>query len=597
MTLWTGGCAFLCAIAWACMSLQLRLATTGFCMLIAIVLLSLLDSFVSSAIFSLCGAGLLNLLFTPPIFSFAIEKRQDYLPLVAFLVTSIAVTSLVRKIRRAEAVQREQARLLNLTHDTVFVHDNNDVIRFWNRAAEDLYGWTGQEAIGKPADSLLKTIYPTDRNELMRELAQNAYWEGELVHTKRDGAQVIVSSRWTLQRDNRGQAVAILETNNDITERKRAEELVQRSQAQYLAEAQRLSHTGSFGWNVTTGDVFWSGEAFRIFEQDVAVAPTIALVRERIHPDDVQIFEGMLASVKTDSDRFDIEHRLLFPDNRVKHLHVVGHAVEAGPGKRQFVGAVMDVTETKATQAKLRHIESELARASRVSALGELSASIAHEVGQPLAAVVTNGEACLRWLRRTPPNFEEVEGCVVQITDEANRAAGIVQRVRRLMKGAPPEMVPIEVADLVQEVVALVRLELERQSCSLTTRIESDVPAVMGDRVQLQQVLINIVINAAQAMSANPGKHQLVIGAVRDDSDHVILSVRDSGPGIREESLPRLFDAFFTTRSDGMGMGLAICASIVEAHGGRIWAANNADGGATFSFSLPACVSSGMSQT
>ncbi|MFM0221690.1 ATP-binding protein [Paraburkholderia dipogonis] len=587
MTLWIGGSLVLCAIAWLCLSLHLRIATTGFCMLIVIVLLSLLDSFISSAIFSIVGGLLLNVYFTPPLFSFAIEKPQDILPIAAFFITSIAITSLVRRIRTAERLQREQARLLDLTHDTVFVRDRQNVITYWNHAAEVLYGWSKNEAVGKVVDDLLKTVFLVSREEIQRVLARDGYWEGDLVHTRRDGSAVIVASRWTLQHDSRGQPCATLETNNDITQRRRAEELVRKSQAQYLAEAQQLSHTGSFGWNVVTGELFWSEEAFRIFECDPARAPTLETVRERLHPGDLDIFERMLSQVSSTADDFDIEHRLLFPDGRVKHLHVVAHASDAVGGSRHFIGAVMDVTSARKTETQLRQTQSELARASRISALGELSASIAHEVGQPLAAIVTSGEACLRWLHRKPPNMEEVESCVSEMTSEGTRAAEIVQRVRRLMKGAPPEHAPVEVNELVDEVVALTKGEMESHGCCLELHLAPAVPAVSGDRVQLQQVLINIIINGLQSMATTPGKHRLTVSSSTNADGDIVLSVRDSGPGISEDNLTRLFDAFFTTRSTGMGMGLAICTSIVEAHGGEISASNNPEGGATFRVTLP----------
>lgn len=591
LCLWIGGCALLCGIAWASLGLHLRLATTGFCMLIAIVLLSLLDSFISSAIFSLTGAVLLNVFFTPPVFSFAIEKPQDILPLTAFFISSISVTSLVRKIRRSEQVQREQARLLDLTHDTVFVRDSDDLITYWNHAAEILYGWSRSAAVGKPAHELLRTVFPLPLEKIQQNLLRDGHWEGELTHTKRDGTEVIVTSRWTLQHDSSGEPCATLETNNDITKRKRAEESLRRSQAQYLAEAQKLSSTGSFGWNVATGELFWSEEAFRIFEHAPELTPTIDTVRERVHPEDVHIFEDMLSLVDGNADQLDIEHRLLLPGGRVKHLHVVAHVTDGLEGRQQLIGAVMDVTQARQTEMQLRQTQNELARASRITALGELSASIAHEVGQPLAAIVTNGEACLRWLHRNPLNLEEIEGCVNQMTDEGNRAAEIVQRVRRLMKGAPPERIPLEMNALVQEVVALTRSEVENHACCLSLHLTAGNLIVLGDRVQLQQVLINIIINGLQSMSTILAKHRLVVSTGTDPDNNVVLSVRDSGPGIGEDNLARLFDAFFTTRNNGMGMGLAICSSIIESHGGEIWASNNPEGGSTFSFSLP-CIQS-----
>ncbi|WP_438397386.1 ATP-binding protein [Caballeronia sp. DA-9] len=585
--LWIGGSVVLCAIAWLCLNFQLRIATTGFCMLIVIVLLSLLDSFVSSAIFSIVGGLLLNVFFTPPIYSFAIEKPQDVLPITAFFITSIAITSLVRRIRTAERLQREQARLLDLTHDTVFVRDRQNIITYWNHAAEVLYGWNKSEAIGKVADDLLKTVFPMPREEAELALSRTGYWEGDLVHIKRDGSSVTVASRWTVQHDSQGQPCATLETNNDITQRREAEELIRRSQAQYLAEAQQLSRTGSFGWNVATKELFCSEEAFRIFECDPSSEPTLEMVRGRLHPEDVHIFEHMLSQVSGTANDFDIEHRLLFPDGRVKHLHVVAHSTHAADLSRQFIGAVMDVTGTRETEMQLRQTQNELARASRISALGELSASIAHEVGQPLAAIITSGEACLRWLHRDPPNLEEIEGCVSEMTSEGNRAAEIVQRVRKLMKGAPPEHAPVHVNELVEDVVVLTRTEMESHGCCLVLHLEPRSLVVMGDRVQLQQLLINIIINGLQSMAAVPDKHRLTLSSLTDVDGNVVFAVSDNGPGISDANLPRLFDAFFTTRSTGMGMGLAICSSIIEAHGGHISASNNPEGGATFYVTLP----------
>jgi PAS domain S-box-containing protein len=586
--LWIGGCAALGVIAVVCFYLQTRLATVGFCMLIAVVLLSLLDSFISSAIFSVVGSVLLNVLFTPPLFSFQIEKVQDFFPLLAFFISSLAVTTLIRRIRHMEHRERAQARLLDLTHDTVFVRDANDVINYWNHAAEVLYGWNKSEAIGKRAAELLKTEFPGHVEEdVRRQFLRDGHWEGELAHTKRDGTQVIVSSRWTLQYDESGDPSATLETNNDITLRNRAEKLLRKSQAAYLAEAQKLSCTGSFGWSIATGEIFWSEEAFAIFEHDPASAPTIEAVRQFVHPEDINIFEQMLREANGTGDKFDVEHRLLFPDGRVKYLRVVAHIAEVQPDKRQFIGAVMDITRAKQIEAQLQQAQSELARASRITALGELSASIAHEVGQPLAAIVTSGEACQRWLRRQPPNMEEIERCVTQMTDEGNRAADIVKRVRMLMKGAPPQRTPVRINDIIEEAVTLIRPEIERHSGSLVLSLGVDLPVVLADRVQLQQVLINLILNGIQSMSALVGKHEMVVTSAVDEEGRLVVSVRDSGVGISEQSLPRLFEAFFTTRSTGMGMGLAICSSIIESYGGEIWAANNPQGGATFAFWLP----------
>ncbi|WP_260854432.1 ATP-binding protein [Paraburkholderia sp. BCC1884] len=585
--LWLGGCIALSVITWICLSLQFSLSTTGFCMLVVIVFLSLLDSFVSSAIFSVAGALLLNFFFTPPIYSFAVQKVQDFFPLAAFLAASLSVTALVRRIRDAEHIQREQALLLDLTHDAVSVRNRSEVIAYWNHSAEALYGWRRAEALGQAADVLLKTTFPIPRDAIQQQLEQDGYWEGELSHTKRDGTEVIVASRWTLQRDSRGEPLATLQTDSDITERKRAEDSLKKSQALYLAEAQKLSRTGSFGWNIDTGELFLSEEALRIFEYDATLTPTLDDARQRVHPEDMPTFDRMVSDVNGVSDRFDIEHRLLLPDGRVRHLHVVARRAEGHADKRHFFGAVMDITQARLIEAQLYETQNDLARASRVAALGELSASIAHEVGQPLAAIVMNGEACSRWLRRSPPDLSEVEGCVARITAEGKRAGEIVQRVRRMVKGAALDLAAVSINDLVDEVLTLIRAEAKRHGCIVVLHLTPEVTVVDGDRVQLQQVLINLIMNSLQSMATLAGEHRLHITSSLDLEGHVLLSLADNGPGISEEHLPRLFDAFFTTRSAGMGMGLAICNSIVGKHGGRIWAANNPDGGATFTFKLP----------
>ncbi|WOD16981.1 ATP-binding protein [Paraburkholderia kirstenboschensis] len=587
MALWLAGCIALGAVTASCVLLDQEESTAGFFLLVAVVLLSLLDSFISSVIFSVVGAALLNYFFTEPINSFGISNTADLFSLVAFLVTSLAITTLVRRIGRIEKTQRAQAQLLELTHDIIIVRDKNDVITYWNQAAESLYGWKKEEAMGKFIDELLRSVFPLPRDQLQQIYVRDGQWEGELIHTRRDGTEIIVTSRWALQRDGAGNPLATLETNNDITERRRAEDLLRKSQAQYFAEAQKLSRTGSFGWNFSSGEVFWSEQTFSIFEYDPAVAPTIELVRQRMHPEDIRVLEELLAQASGSSADFDIEHRLLFPDGRTKHLRVVAHATNDQPNNRLLIGAVMDVTGAKQTEERLRHAQSELERVSRVTALGELSASIAHEVGQPLSAIVTNGEACLRWLHRQPPDMEEIEGCVRQMTDQANRAAEIVQRVRALMKGAPPDRAPIAINDVVEEAIAVITRDIERQCGLLTRRLASGLPLILGDRVQLQQVLVNLITNAMQSMASVSGRRELIVQSRLDPEGNVVVAIKDSGAGIQEANLPQLFEPFFTTRSSGMGMGLAISSSIVDAHRGQIWASNNPEGGATFSFSLP----------
>jgi signal transduction histidine kinase len=372
------------------------------------------------------------------------------------------------------------------------------------------------------------------------------------------------------------------------SERQRAEDALRRSEA-YLSEAQRLSHTGSFGWRVSTGELLWSEETFRIFAYDRTTKPTVELVLQRTHPEDAALVKQTIERASQDGKDFDFEHRLLMPDDSVKYVQVVAHALRDETGNLEFVGAVMDITERKRAEEALRNTQVELAHVTRVTTLGEITASIAHEVNQPLAAVVTNANASLRWLSRQPANLDEVRQALERIIKEGNRAGEVIGRIRSLVKRSPPQKEWLNINDTILEVIALARSEVERNRISLQTQLSDELPEVLGDRIQLQQVILNLVINAIQAMSGvSQGQRELLVSSCKDESNGVLVSVRDSGKGLEAERIDHLFDAFYTTKPDGMGMGLAISRSIVEAHGGRLWAKQNEPRGAVFQFILPA---------
>jgi PAS domain S-box-containing protein len=282
--LWLAGSPALAGLTAVCFWLGAPFSTTALLFIIVIVGLSLMDSLISSAVFSVVGVACLNFFFTEPLFSFDVEHTQDVIALAAFLITSIAVTGLVRRLRQLSDAHVEQARLLDLTHDSIFVSDLNDVISYRNDGAERLYGWKRGEALGKLPYQLLQTVFPAPREHIKETLLRDGRWEGELVHTKRDGTQITVASRWSLHRDASGRPLGMIETNTDITRRKLAENVLRRAQETFLAEAQQLSHTGSFGWNVASGEIFWSEESFRIFQYDPQIKPTIELVFQRVHP-------------------------------------------------------------------------------------------------------------------------------------------------------------------------------------------------------------------------------------------------------------------------------------------------------------------------
>lgn len=431
---------------------------------VAVVLMALDFTHYEGILAVAAGCMLLTVL------SFAISHGADPEPgaiLRGFVsLAAITITALLAaRNQRAVIALREQASLLDLTHDTVFVRDRNDVITYWNRAATELYGWRREEAVGHRAAQLLDTVFPAPQAAILDELERTGRWEGELIHKTRDGRHVTVASRWALQRDARGRPVSILETNNDVTAHRTVEDKLHRSRM-------------------------------------------------------------------------------------------------------------------------------ELAHVSRIATLGELTASIAHEVNQPLAAVVANGEAGLRWLGRPVPELGQVKTTVEAMIRNARRASDVIVRLRALARKADAVQAPLSIAELVEQTTLLVERELRTHEVSLSTALPADLPPVLGDRVQLQQILINLLINAIQALDAVPADRRVLsVGAEREVDeacgDVVVVHFDDSGPGIPDDVLPRLFDAFFTTKSEGMGMGLSICRSIVEAHGGRISAVNRPAGGASFRLVLP----------
>jgi len=373
----------------------------------------------------------------------------------------------------------------------------------------------------------------------------------------------------------------------------RAEEALRRSEV-YLAEAQKLSHTGSFGWDVSSGKIYWSQETFRIFGCEPPAEPSLELVLHRTHPQDRALVRRLIDRIVQNRKDFDFEHRLLMPDGSVKYLRVVGRPSKEGSGGFEFVGAVTDVTERKQAEEELRQKEvslreaqTELAHVSRVTTLGELAASIAHELNQPLTGMVTNANAGLHWLAGDAPNLAEVREAIHRIIRDGNRAGEVISRVRALFKKARMAKERLDLNEAIEEVVILTQNEVQRKNVALRMELAADLPAVMGDRVQLQQVVMNLILNAVEAMdSVEDRDRELVVRTERGEGDEVRVTVRDSGVGFDPLNAERIFHAFHTTKPGGLGMGLAISRSIIEWHGGRLWAEPNDGPGATFQFTL-----------
>jgi len=367
------------------------------------------------------------------------------------------------------------------------------------------------------------------------------------------------------------------------------EEKLQRSEA-YLAEAQRLSRTGSFGWKPSTGELIWSEETFRIFQYDRAAKPTVGLVLQRVHPEDAQLVQQTIERASQDGKDFDFEHRLMMPDGLVKHLHIVAHALSDESDGIEFAGAVMDVTDRKRAEEereKLRQLQADLAHINRVTTMGELTASLAHEIKQPISAAVTDANTCLRWLKRDQPNVEEAREAAARTIKDATRAAEIISRTGLLFKKGSPQSELVDVNEIIRDIVALMRNEVTRNSISVRTELVEDIPPITGDRVQLQQVLLNLILNSVDAMKDVAGTRELFICSRQTEDTQLMVSVTDTGVGLPRQQADQIFDAFFTTKTHGTGMGLRISRSIVESHGGRLWAGDNSPRGACFYLTLP----------
>jgi signal transduction histidine kinase/CheY-like chemotaxis protein len=380
-------------------------------------------------------------------------------------------------------------------------------------------------------------------------------------------------------------------------ERKKAQQALRRSEM-YLAEAERLSHTGSFGWDASTGELYWSDGSYRVFAYDPATKPTVQLVIDRTHPDDRMRQRQILDRAAMDGRDFTIEHRLLMADGSVKHVQVVAHRLTGeDPERFVFVGAITDTTERKRAEEereRLRQLEADLRHMNRVSMMGELTASLAHEIKQPITAAHLDANAVERWLSRDPPDVTEARGAASRMVKAVTRAAGIIDRVHSLYGRGAPVREAIDLNEILREMMVLLGDAADRHSISIRAELDPGLPRTAADRVQLQQVLMNLMLNGIEAMRGTGG--ELTIASKRTEQGQVLISVRDSGKGLPVDEAERIFDAFFTTKPKGTGMGLSISRRIIESHGGSLWASPNAGRGAIFQFTLPGQATAAWSQ-
>jgi PAS domain S-box-containing protein len=498
--------------------------------------------------------------------------------------------------RRASDLQEREAKIRRLVDSNIIgisIWDVDGRIVEANDAWLDIGGY-GREDLAAGRIRWTEMTPPEWRDATERAVSQtretgscNPY-ERELL--RKDGRRVPVLVGNAALAGARDAGVSFV---LDLTELKRAEAALRRSEAS-LAQAQQISRTGSWRWNVGTGEVSCSAELFRIFGYDPAtVQPSYATFMERVHAEDRASFEQALDRAVRERSRFQHEYRITRPDGSVNHLQTVGQPDIAESGGLEFVGTVMDITERRHAEEALRSAQAELARVARLTTMGELVASIAHEINQPLAAIVTSAGACLRWLNRTEPDLDKARNALSRIERDGSRAGDVIRGLRALARRSGPELATLDIDDAIREVLALTRAELLQHDVVLQTDLLAGERPVLGDRVQLQQVMLNLIVNAIEAMNPVTDRARvLTISSRPAEPDEALVAVEDSGAGLDPATADRIFDPFFTTKPNGMGMGLSICRSIIDAHGGRFWVSPGLPCGTVFHFTVPRVPSS-----
>jgi PAS domain S-box-containing protein len=507
------------------------------------------------------------------------------------------VLDLTERKRTEDALQRSEFYLSEaqrLAHMGSWAFNPSGFFNHWSHELFQIYGMDPQK--GAPTlEKYLAIVHPQDR-DFMSETIKRMHAERCGCDVKkriiRPNGEVRYIRCVGIPNIQANVLKGFLGTAMDITEQELLTQELERRQA-YLAEAQRLTHTGSWAWDARNQKVLYcSEEMFRIFGLDRESLPTRKRLRQRVHPDDREMVdERFERSLRGKLDDFD-EYRIVLPDGTLKYINSIGHPVFDDDGSPiAFVGTAVDVTERKRAQQeheRLRELEADLAHMNRLSIMGELAASLVHEITQPMATARNNARAAIRFLDRAPPDLGEVREALACVVDDADRAGDIIDRIRDHIKKAPPRKDRFDLNKAINEVIELAQSAIAKTEVSVRTRLAEGMFPVQGDRVQLQQVVLNLILNAVEAMSSvAEGERELLISTEQRQTGGVLVAVRDSGPGIVPENLERVFEAFYTTKSTGVGMGLSICRTIVNAHGGRLWADVNAPRGAVFQLTLP----------
>lgn len=519
------------------------------------------------------------------------------------------ITALSIRHGSARDTLAAQARMLELTHDTVIVRDAGDIIRYWNEGAERLYGWTRAEALGCPAQPLLQT---RARQEPAGAMAMTGSWSGEISRVRKDGQRIILESRWMARYDHDGRKTGIFETSADIT--------AQRAEALARRQSEERYHTIFHSAGLPMLEIDLSGARAALSDAETidtevinraaaksvvkdaneAAAQLFALTGPkqligqsllRFHtPAAEQSLGRLLRALSSGARNIEEEAQFLTESGAivdvVTRMTLLEAGDEAGNDWSRLLMLAINVTERNRMQRQLAHAQNELTEVNRATTLGQVSAFIAHEINQPLTAISAFASSGKRWLAREAPDAVEVADCLEKIALSGKRAADVIARVRTLFRKGETELGELDLAALVRETLTLLRQELDESKIVVRLELEPDLPLVNGDRILLQQVLVNLVLNARNAMKGNPPDRRHMRVDAYKEGDSIAVEVCDSGTGILHDP-EVIFEPFFSSSDEGIGIGLAISRSILEQHGGKIDAENRPEGGARFRFSIP----------
>jgi PAS domain S-box-containing protein len=518
-----------------------------------------------------------------------LNESGDLVEFVGTAMDITAATQAEKTLRESEAYLAEAQRLSH-TGSWARVSATGEM-RYWSEECYRVLGFDPRDGLPR-FETFLQRVHPDDQAKI-REISATAgrakfdyETDYRIVHPGGEIRDIHVVAHPVFTPS--GDLVEYVGTVMDVTERRRSEEKLRQSEA-YLAEAQKLTHTGSWVWEVAERRALHlSEEWYRVYGFSPKEGMSAWNKRlERIHPDDCDGRQQAIDRAINEKSDYEVEYRILLPGGAVRHIRSVGHPVLNASGNLvQFVGSSTDITERKQAEEALHQAQKDVARINRITTMGELTASLAHEVKQPIAAAVTDANTCVRWLSRDDPDVEEAREAASRVVKDATRAAEIITRVRQLFKKGTPEQALIDVNEIIREMIVLLGSDATRCDVSIQTELAKDLPQVMGDRVQMQQVLMNLMTNSIDAMKDLDGTRELIISSQAEDGQ-LMISVSDTGVGLPPKRADQIFDAFFTTKPQGTGMGLRISRSIVESHGGRLWAADNSPRGASFHLTLP----------